>query len=190
MTGKVWLVGAGPGDVGLLTLRGREVLENADVVVYDALVGQGILPLIPERARLIFAGKRAGNHYLRQEETNRVLLDEALKGNNVVRLKGGDPFLFGRGGAHGVDHDLVFFPIEQMGGLDQQVLHPIGGHALQRAGDGIDFQSLFTQDLFADHAAGPGAVKSAVGERGGEGVLERGDRALAGRGDRGAEADD
>ncbi|MBR7190125.1 MAG: uroporphyrinogen-III C-methyltransferase, partial [Oscillospiraceae bacterium] len=98
MTGKVWLVGAGPGDVGLLTLRGREVLESADVVVYDALVGQGVLSLIPENAELIFAGKRAGNHYLRQEETNRVLLEEALKGKRVVRLKGGDPFLFGRGG--------------------------------------------------------------------------------------------
>ena len=60
MTGKVWLVGAGPGDVGLLTLRGREVIENADVIVYDALVGQGVLSLIPESARLIFAGKRAG----------------------------------------------------------------------------------------------------------------------------------
>ena len=95
MKGKVWLVGAGPGDVGLLTIRGR---EKADVVVYDALVGQGVLGLIPDSARLIFAGKRAGNHYLRQEETNRVLLEEALKGNRVVRLKGGDPFLFGRGG--------------------------------------------------------------------------------------------
>ncbi len=98
MMGKVWLVGAGPGDVGLLTVRGREVLEQADVVVYDALVGQGVLGLIPENAKLIFAGKRAGNHYLRQEETNRVLLEEALQGNRVVRLKGGDPFLFGRGG--------------------------------------------------------------------------------------------
>lgn len=98
MKGKVWLVGAGPGDVGLLTIRGREVLEAADVVVYDALVGQGVLGLIPESAKLIFAGKRSGNHYLRQEQTNQVLLEEALKGNKVVRLKGGDPFLFGRGG--------------------------------------------------------------------------------------------
>ena len=98
MTGKVWLVGAGPGDAGLLTLKGKEVLSEADVVVYDALVGSGVLNLIPESAELIFAGKRAGNHYLRQEETNRVLLEEAQKGRKVVRLKGGDPFLFGRGG--------------------------------------------------------------------------------------------
>lgn len=98
MSGKVWLVGAGPGDAGLFTLKGKEVLENADVVVYDALVGAGILAMIPEKAELIFAGKRSGNHYLKQEDTNRVLLEEAQKGKNVVRLKGGDPFLFGRGG--------------------------------------------------------------------------------------------
>ena len=98
MTGKVWLVGAGPGDPGLMTLRGREVLESADVVVYDALVSPGVLGLIPDSARLIFAGKRSSNHYMKQSETNRVLLEEALKGNNVVRLKGGDPVVFGRGG--------------------------------------------------------------------------------------------
>ena len=98
MAGKVWLVGAGPGDVGLMTLKGREVLSQAEVVVYDALVGDGVLGLIPENAKLIFAGKRSGNHYLRQEETNKVLLEEALNGRRVVRLKGGDPFVFGRGG--------------------------------------------------------------------------------------------
>ena len=114
MIGKVWLVGAGPGDAGLFTLKGREVLQEADVVVYDALVGQGVLAMIPDSARLIFAGKRSGNHYLRQEETNRVLLEEALAGNRVVRLKGGDPFLFGRGGeelellaANGVPFEIV-----------------------------------------------------------------------------------
>ena len=98
MSGKVWLVGAGPGDAGLFTLKGKAVLEQADVVVYDALVGAGVLAMIPEKAELIFAGKRSGNHYLKQEDTNRVLLEEAQKGKNVVRLKGGDPFLFGRGG--------------------------------------------------------------------------------------------
>ena len=98
MKGKVWLVGAGPGDVGLMTLKGREVLSQADVVVYDALVSGGVLGLIPEGAKLVFAGKRSGNHFLRQEETNKVLLEEALAGKRVVRLKGGDPFVFGRGG--------------------------------------------------------------------------------------------
>lgn len=98
MTGKVWLVGAGPGDAGLLTRKGYEVLEQAEVVVYDSLVSDAILSLMPEAAKKIDAGKRAGNHKLRQEETNKVLLEEALKGQRVVRLKGGDPFLFGRGG--------------------------------------------------------------------------------------------
>lgn len=98
MNGKVWLVGAGPGDPGLLTLRGKEVLEQAQVVVYDALVSPQIRSMIPADAKKIFAGKRSGHHYLKQEETNRVLLEEAQKGLRVVRLKGGDPFVFGRGG--------------------------------------------------------------------------------------------
>lgn len=98
MAGKVWLVGAGPSDVGLLTLKGKAVLENAEVVVYDALVGSGILSLIPASAEKINAGKRASNHTLLQEQTNELLLQKALEGKRVVRLKGGDPFLFGRGG--------------------------------------------------------------------------------------------
>ena len=98
MVGKVWLVGAGPGDAGLFTLKGKKVLEDADVVVYDALVGEGVLSMIPEKAERIFAGKRSGHHFLKQDETNRVLFEEAQKGKKVVRLKGGDPFLFGRGG--------------------------------------------------------------------------------------------
>ena len=97
-TGKVWLVGAGPGDIGLFTLKGLKVLEQADVVVYDSLVGQGVLSRIPENARLINVGKRASHHIMRQENINQVLLEEAQKGLRVVRLKGGDPFLFGRGG--------------------------------------------------------------------------------------------
>ena len=98
MKGKVWLVGAGPSDIGLLTLKAKEVIEKADVVVYDALVGSGIMALIPLTAEKINVGKRANHHIKRQEETNRILLDKALEGKNVVRLKGGDPFLFGRRG--------------------------------------------------------------------------------------------
>ena len=97
-TGKVYLVGAGPADVGLLTLRGKELIERADVVVYDALVGQAVLGLIPESTRRIDVGKRAGEHPVPQQRINMILLEEALSGSQVVRLKGGDPFLFGRGG--------------------------------------------------------------------------------------------
>ena len=96
--GKVWLVGAGPGDIGLFTLKGMEILSQADVVVYDSLVGQGVLAKVPSSARLINVGKRADRHTMKQEQINQVLLEEAQKGYRVVRLKGGDPFLFGRGG--------------------------------------------------------------------------------------------
>ena len=78
--GKVWLVGAGPGDAGLLTLRGREVLEKAQSVVYDALVGDGILGWIPEGAEQIYVGKRGGSHTKSQEEINQILVEEAEKG--------------------------------------------------------------------------------------------------------------
>lgn len=96
--GKVWLVGAGPSDAGLFTLKGKAILEKADVVVYDKLVGQGVMAMIPGHVRKISVGKTAGHHPIPQHEINRILLEEALAGNRVVRLKGGDPFVFGRGG--------------------------------------------------------------------------------------------
>ncbi|MBZ4665804.1 uroporphyrinogen-III C-methyltransferase [Mahella sp.] len=97
-TGKVWLVGAGPSDAGLMTLRGREVLNKADVVIYDRLLGVSILAMIPPGAKKIDVGKSPDQHPIPQKEINRILVREALAGNRVVRLKGGDPFLFGRGG--------------------------------------------------------------------------------------------
>ncbi len=96
--GKVYLVGAGPGDLGLLTLRGLELLKKADVVIYDRLVSKSILKTIPARTRKIFVGKSSGKHHFPQESINRLMIGEASKGNSVVRLKGGDPFIFGRGG--------------------------------------------------------------------------------------------
>ncbi len=112
--GKVWLVGAGPAETDLLTIKAKKVIEQADVVVYDRLVGQGILMLIPETAKCIDVGKRAGNHTMPQEQINKILLEEALQGKCVVRLKGGDPFLFGRGGEelellseYGVPYEIV-----------------------------------------------------------------------------------
>lgn len=98
MSGKVWLVGAGPGDAGLITIKGKQVLEQADVIVYDRLVGASILTMIPKDTKTIDVGKRAGHHKVNQEQINQILLDEAMAGKKVVRLKGGDPFLFGRGG--------------------------------------------------------------------------------------------
>jgi len=96
--GKVYLVGAGPGDPGLITIKGLEVLREADVVIHDRLVAKALMKLAPERAERIFVGKRAGWHTLPQSEINKVMVERARGGKVVVRLKGGDPFLFGRGG--------------------------------------------------------------------------------------------
>ena len=96
--GKVWLAGAGPGDASLLTLKAARLIEKADVIVYDALISAETLSRIPENKEVIYVGKHAGDHPVPQEEINRILVREAEKGKQVLRLKGGDPFVFGRGG--------------------------------------------------------------------------------------------
>ncbi|MBM1004323.1 MAG: uroporphyrinogen-III C-methyltransferase, partial [Desulfofustis sp. PB-SRB1] len=113
--GRVYLVGAGPGDPGLITVRGRALLERAEVVVYDYLASAQLLDFVPPSARFVYAGKRGGGqHTNTQDEINQMLVDFALDGKMVVRLKGGDPFIFGRGGeeaealaAHGIGFEVV-----------------------------------------------------------------------------------
>jgi uroporphyrin-III C-methyltransferase len=96
--GKVYLVGAGPGDPQLLTIKAVKVLKEADVIIYDRLVGEDILCLAPEQAEKIYVGKRTGKHEVPQDQITELIIEKAKSGGKVVRLKGGDPFIFGRGG--------------------------------------------------------------------------------------------
>jgi uroporphyrinogen III methyltransferase/synthase len=116
-TGKVYLVGAGPGDPGLLTCRGAELIASADVIVCDALVNPALLGISPEHAEIIFAGKRSKLHAIPQEELNGILVDHAKDGKVVVRLKGGDPYLFGRGGEEAESLALSGVPFEVVPGV-------------------------------------------------------------------------
>ncbi|MGB0259505.1 MAG: uroporphyrinogen-III C-methyltransferase, partial [Coraliomargarita sp.] len=97
-TGKVYLIGAGPGDPGLVTVRARQLIGTADVIVYDYLANPKLLEWARSDAEKIYVGKRSGLHSLPQDEIEEILVDRAHKGLQVVRLKGGDPFVFGRGG--------------------------------------------------------------------------------------------
>jgi len=113
-SGFVSLVGAGPGDPDLLTVKGYRVIQQAEVVVYDRLVSKDILALAPERAELIYVGKKLDFHCVPQEQINQLLVQKAQQGKRVVRLKGGDSFIFGRGGEeleeladHGIGYEVV-----------------------------------------------------------------------------------
>ena len=159
-TGNVILVGAGPGDPGLLTRKGLEALRQAEVVVFDRLVGPDILNLIPENAEKIDVGKQASNHPVPQYQINQILLEKAQEGKRVVRLKGGDPFLFGRGGEELELLKENGIPFQEVPGVTSALsvpayagipvthreycssVHIITGHAKAGAELKIDFDAL------------------------------------------------
>lgn len=159
-SGKVFLVGAGPGDVGLLTIKGQTLLEQADVVVYDHLVGEDILARIDHSKKMINVGKMAGHHPIPQNQINRLLVEEAKKGNRVVRLKGGDPFLFGRGGEELEELSRENVPFEVVPGVTSSIsvpayngipvthreyassLHIVTGHKKAGQEDDINYKAL------------------------------------------------
>jgi uroporphyrin-III C-methyltransferase len=124
LPGKVYLVGAGPGDPGLFTLKGKALLEQADVVVYDALVSPPILGMVNPQAKLLPAGKRRGYHSLSQAEITQLLIEQAHAHEVVVRLKGGDPFVFGRGGEEMVDLVDAGIDVEVVPGITAGVAVP------------------------------------------------------------------
>jgi uroporphyrinogen III methyltransferase / synthase len=123
-TGKVYLVGAGPGDPGLLTVRGLQLLHRAEVIVYDQLVNPLLLEEASAAAIRIYVGKQAGRHCIAQEEINRLLIEHARFGYEVVRLKGGDPFVFGRGGEEAQALADAGIPFEIVPGVSSAVAVP------------------------------------------------------------------
>ena len=162
--GKVWIAGAGPGDAGLLTVKTASLMEQADAVVYDALVSAEILSLIPEKTEKINVGKRADHHLVPQKEINQILVNLAKEGKQVLRLKGGDPFVFGRGGEEAeflVQEDIDF---EIVPGITSSVavpayagipvthrdytssFHVITGHARKGGESRIDYEALARLD--------------------------------------------
>jgi uroporphyrin-III C-methyltransferase len=124
MRGKVYLVGAGPGDPDLMTVRAVKIIQSADVILYDALVGEGIKKLFPPEAEIIDVGKRADNHTYSQAEMNRMLVELAYKFKTVVRVKGGDPYVFGRGGEEAETLAREGLEVEVVPGISSAIAAP------------------------------------------------------------------
>jgi len=161
--GKVFLVGAGPGDPELITLKGLRSLRKADVVVYDRLICPDLLDEAPSQARRFFAGKASGHHSMKQEEINALLITYARRGCIVVRLKGGDPFVFGRGGEEALALAQAGIPFEVVPGVSSAIAVPayagipvtqrglvssvtiVTGHEQQSCGSsGVNWEALAT----------------------------------------------
>ena len=122
--GKVYLIGAGPGDPGLITVKGLRCLEEADVVVYDRLVGSRLLDRAREGAELVYVGKSPDSRAMEQDDINRCLVDRAKEGKIVTRLKGGDPFVFGRGGEEAQALAQAGIPFEVVPGVTSAIAAP------------------------------------------------------------------
>ena len=124
MAGKVYLVGSGPGSEGLLTQRARTIIDRADVVLFDQLPGEEILATLPETAEKVDCGKYGNRHVLEQDEIEALMVDRAKKGKTVVRLKGGDPFMFGRGGEELETVRAAGIPVEVVPGISSALAVP------------------------------------------------------------------
>src|SRR5215471_21228598 len=122
--GKVYLVGAGPGDLDLITRKALRCLRQADVVVYDRLISSSLLDEAPLQAECVFVGKEPGCHAIRQEDINTLLIEHARQGRMVVRLKGGDPFIFGRGGEEALALAQASIPFEVVPGVSSAIAVP------------------------------------------------------------------
>ena len=191
--GMVYLVGAGPGDPELLTLKGKRLLSQAEVLVYDRLAAPEFIKMVPETCEKIYVGKVPGNHSMVQDEINQVLVHYALKGKRVVRLKGGDPFVFGRGGEeilelekHGIPYEVVSGVTSPVAALAHagipithrgigQSFHVITGHtAIKSKGIGVlEADDGTLTDGFAEYAKLQGTLVFLMGLKNLELIVER-----------------
>lgn len=141
-TGKVFLVGAGPGDIGLITIKAMEKLKEADVVVYDRLINEELLSFCKKDCELIFVGKESGYHHIEQDRIIDILLSKSKSGLNVVRLKGGNPCIFGRGSEEAIELKKAGIDFEIVPGITSGIAAPI------YSGIPITHRGLITQCVF------------------------------------------